>query len=207
MKSSRPALVRPFVSVRMPWVRAGGDHQVFFAGFVHLDQSLLEVFRVDGRRRAVAAPNILPGRFQPVLRFVMVHNDQGGDFGFLQAFYDLLGGCPLVVHIDGPCVSAAVDGTVESHQFDAEQFYQRDVLLVTDFAAVDDVAIDMKRGTDELMGKCGRDCVGIGKVLQHDDVLLAFMGLEKLADRRLTGGIFYCIGLFYNFHVSLHEIR
>jgi hypothetical protein len=90
----------------------------------------------------------------------------------------------LVIHKDGAIVLPQIHGRVIGERLEPQKSDHGDVLPMADFSPIDHVYLDIELSTDELVGKTGRDSVGIRVVMENDDMVLSPVGLKDVANTR-----------------------
>lgn len=153
---------------------------------VELDQSRLNILSQNRSSSARMGPNVHILRRQIILQTVMVNNDGDGNIGFGEDAHELAGGA-LVVDQDETFIEREVLGLDgldgPALKGNACELDEGDVFLVAEGACVDDVGGDVEFLSDELIGPSRREGIGIGEVLQNDDLTfaaMAFHGFAKL---------------------------
>src|SRR5437588_4492708 len=85
------------------------------------------------------------------------------------------GSCALIVYEDRSLILPEIVAFAVAHHFKLGQLNEGQVLLMTDPAFIDDVALDTESWGDQLVSPGARDSIRVGIVLHHDGVAFSTM--------------------------------
>jgi hypothetical protein len=124
---------------------------------------------------------------QSLLELVVVDDDQRRYPTLFQSLSDRLGRRSLVIDKDDPGVLIQIQRGSVANEINPQKFNQGHVLQMADPPAVDNVHDAVELGADDLVGKGRRDAVGVGKVLQNNEVSLTPMSVQNPSHIEASG--------------------